>query len=139
MCTCTRTHVHAMEAEKGNFYVSAVRSCASAAKRPPQRSEESTARSFTAELTSTAKRGVYSPYACLQCGVSPRSSLHSEARSLQCWISPRTLTSLRSSPPQRSEKSAVYVLSMEFRFTAELHGGAYLRSETRIYSVDFHS
>ena len=48
-------------------------------------------------------------------------------------------TSLRSSPPQRSEESAVYVLSMEFRFTAELHGGAYLRSETRIYSVDFHS
>ena len=118
-----------MEAEKGNFYVSAVRSCASAAKRPPQRSEESTARSFTAELTSAAKRGVYSPYACLQCGVSPRSSLHSEARNLQCWISPRNFiakltsaakrgvcrvcpqhgiqvhcgTSRRSLPPQRNE------------------------------------
>ena len=30
-------------------------------------------RSFTAELTSAAKRGVYSAYVCLQCGISPRS------------------------------------------------------------------
>ena len=114
-----------MEAEKGNFYVSAVRSCASAAKRPPQRSEESTAhmhvgispRSFSAELTSAAKRGVYRPYACLQCGTSPRSS-----------------------PPQRSEKSTADVYSTGFRRGASLWSSPPQRSEREElgYSAEFH-
>ena len=106
-----------MEAEKGNFYVSA-------AKRPPQRSEESTAhmhvgispRSFSAELTSAAKRGVYRPYACLQCGTSPRSS-----------------------PPQRSEKSTADVYSTGFRRGASLWSSPPQRSEEELgYSAEFH-
>ena len=148
------------EAEKGNFYVSALRSCASAAKRAP------TARSFTAELTSAAKRGVYRAYACLQCRISPRSftaQLTSAAKRgvyrthacLQCRISPRSFTAQLTSAAKRgvyraytclqcrisprsfiaelisAAKRGVYSAYAVRDFAAELHCGAHLRSEAR--------